>query len=147
VMTHTLSLTLSLSRCAWLSLQNHSTHFRTGFDLRKRIQSLLMLLLRSSCYLPAVHVLFDFSWKKSCHVVADPIISYFPPGGEKLFFVEIFSVLVLASLFQNFHVLNSKDVWFGRLFEDLWMLFWIYFRIFSQEVRISCVEISSVDQF
>jgi hypothetical protein len=129
------------------SWQNQPTHFRTGFDLRKRIQPLWLLLLRSSCYLPAVHVLFDFSWKESCHVVADPLISHFPPGGEKLFFVEIFPVLVLASLFQNFHVLNSKDVWFGRLFEDVWMLFWIYFRIFSREVRNSCVEISSVDQF
>ncbi len=94
--THTLSLalslslSLSLSRCAWLSLQNQSTHFRTGFDLRKQIQPLWLLLLRSSCYLPAVHVLFDFSWKKSCHVVADPLISHFPPGGKKLFFVEIF---------------------------------------------------------
>ncbi len=28
-------------------------------------------------------------------------------------------MIVLASLFQNFHVLNSKDVWFGRLFEDV----------------------------
>jgi hypothetical protein len=71
----------------------------------------------------------------------------FSAGRWETLFLEIFSVLVLASLFQHFHVLNSKDMWFGRLFEDVWMLFWIYFRIFSREVRNSCVEISSVDQF
>jgi hypothetical protein len=71
----------------------------------------------------------------------------FSDGRWETLFVEIFSVLVLASLFQKFHVLISKDVWLGRLFEDVWMLFWIDFRIFSREVRNSCVEISSVDQF